>query len=212
MNLSWVQWVHIGSHLLPVWYCDLRLIFIFWPPLLLSVYSMARGQEVTSTSQAGCRRGPSRESPSASSIISPLSMDEVMSYCQILEDIEFESSEGPAESIMGKNAKQCFSPGSNSQLGFASPCHPWSSNSCTSPKHHLPIWLYPPKRHSDYDWMMRTKPSLSTGPFIDGILLCLHLKASAWWPTIHVGLEPPATIRYGAPRFVQVRGKRSDPG
>ena len=86
MNLPWVQWVHIGSRLLPVWYCDLGLIFIFLPPLLLSACSIARGQEKTSTSQVGHRWGPSRDSPFASSIISSLSMDEVRSYCQILED------------------------------------------------------------------------------------------------------------------------------
>ena len=59
MNLPWVQWVHIGYGLLPVWYYDLGLIFIFLPSLLLSAYSMARGQEETSTSQARRRRGPS---------------------------------------------------------------------------------------------------------------------------------------------------------
>ena len=93
MNFPWVQWVHIGSRLLQVWYYDLGLIFIFLPPLLLFAWSMTRGQEETSTSQAGRRRGPSRESLSASSIISSLSMDEVRYYCQIPEDIEFELSE-----------------------------------------------------------------------------------------------------------------------
>ena len=29
---------------------------------------------------------------------------------------------------------------------------------------------------------------------------------------MHVALEPPATIRYGDPRFAQVRGERIDPG
>ena len=95
MNLPWVQWIHIGSRLLPVWYCDLGPIFIFLPPLLLSACSMARGQEDTSTSQAGRKWGPSQESPSVSSIISSLSMDEVRSYCQIPEDIDFEFSKGP---------------------------------------------------------------------------------------------------------------------
>ena len=110
MNFPWVQWVHIGSRLLPVWYCDLGLIFIFLPPLLLSACSMARGQEETSTSQAGLRRGPNRESPSASSIISSLSMDEVRSYCQIPEDIEFELSEARLNLLWAKNTTQCFSP------------------------------------------------------------------------------------------------------
>ena len=92
---------HRFSFFLPVWYCDLGLIFIFSPPLLLSACNMARGQEETSTSQVGRRRGPSRKSPSASSIISSLSMDKVRSYCQIPKDIDFEFSEGPTESTMG---------------------------------------------------------------------------------------------------------------
>ena len=108
MNLPWVQWVHIGSRLLPVWYCDLGLILIFLSPLLLSACIMARGQEETSTSQAGRRQGPSLESPSASSIISSLSMDEVRSYCQILEDIDFELLEGPAESTVDEEHNAVF--------------------------------------------------------------------------------------------------------
>ena len=107
MNLHWVEWVHIGSHLLPVWCCDLGLIFIFLP-LLLSACSMARGQEETSISQARRRRGSSRESLSASSIISSLSMDEVRSYCQIPEDIDNELSEGPIESTMGEEYNVVF--------------------------------------------------------------------------------------------------------
>ena len=99
---------HIGSHLLPVWYRDLGMIFIFLPPMLLSACNMARGQEETTTSQAGRKRGPSRESPSTSSIISSLSMDEVRSYCQIPEDIDLELSEGPAESTMGKEYNAVF--------------------------------------------------------------------------------------------------------
>ena len=83
-NLPWFPWARIGSPLLPIRYRDLGLIFIFLPPLLLSACSIARGQEETSTSQVGRRREPSRESPSASSIIiSSLSIDEVRSYCQI---------------------------------------------------------------------------------------------------------------------------------
>ena len=69
---------------------------------------MARGQEETSTSQAGQRRGPSRESPSTSSIISSLSMDEVRSYCQIPDDIDFELSEGLAESTIGDEYNAMF--------------------------------------------------------------------------------------------------------
>ena len=45
------------------------------------VVCLERGQEETSTSQAGRRRGNGRDTPSASSIISSLSMEELKSYC-----------------------------------------------------------------------------------------------------------------------------------
>ena len=70
--------------------------------LLLSACSMARGQEETSTSQARRRRGPSRDTPSASSLISFLSMEELRSYCQIPNNIDFELSDSPAESIVNE--------------------------------------------------------------------------------------------------------------
>ena len=69
---------------------------------------MARGLEETSTSQARRRRGPSRESPSARTIISSLSMDEVRSYYQIPEDIDFKLLEGPTESTVGEEYNAVF--------------------------------------------------------------------------------------------------------
>ena len=56
--------------LLPVWYYGMELTPLFSVLLLLFACSMARGQEETSTSQAGRRRGPGRVTPSASNIIS----------------------------------------------------------------------------------------------------------------------------------------------
>ena len=58
---------------------------------------MVRGQEETSTSQAGRRRGPSQDLPSTSSIISSLSMEELRSYCQIPNNIDFELPDGPTK-------------------------------------------------------------------------------------------------------------------
>ena len=81
--------------LLPVWYYGMELI----PSnlLLLSTCSMARGQEGTLASQVGRKRRPSRDTPSASSLISSLFMQELRSYCQIPNNIDFELSDGPAE-------------------------------------------------------------------------------------------------------------------
>ena len=63
---------------------------------------MVRGQEDTSTSQAEHRRGPRRNTPSTSNIISSLSMEELRSYCHIPDNIDFELLDGPAESTIDK--------------------------------------------------------------------------------------------------------------
>ena len=63
---------------------------------------MVRGREETSTNQVGHRRGPGRDTPSASNIISSLSMEELRSYCHIPDNIDLELSENPAESTIGK--------------------------------------------------------------------------------------------------------------
>ena len=62
---------------------------------------MVRGQEETSTSQAGRRRGPTRGTPSTNSIISSLSM-ELRAYYEIPDDIDIVLSEGPTENIVGE--------------------------------------------------------------------------------------------------------------
>ena len=88
--------------LLPVWYYGMELNPLSSILLLLSAYSMARCQEETSTSQVGRRRKPGRDTPSISSIISSLSMEELRSYCYIPGYIDFELPDGPAESNIGK--------------------------------------------------------------------------------------------------------------
>ena len=88
--------------LLLVWYYGMGLIPLSSPILLLFACSMARSQEETSTSQAGCRRGPSRDTPSTSSLISSLTMKELRSYCRIHNNINFEFSDGPAESTINE--------------------------------------------------------------------------------------------------------------
>ena len=63
---------------------------------------MARGQEETYASQVEHRRRPGQDTPSASSIISSLSMEELRSYCHISDNIYLELSDGPAESTIDK--------------------------------------------------------------------------------------------------------------
>ena len=88
--------------LLLVWSYGMELIPFSSVLLLLSACSMLRGQEETSISKAGRRRGPGRDTPSSSSIISSLSMEELRSYSQILDNIDFELPDGPAESTIGE--------------------------------------------------------------------------------------------------------------
>ena len=77
-------------------------------PIFLSACRMARGQEETSTSQAGCKRGPTQGTPSTSSIISSLSMEELRSYYEILDDIDVMLSDGPAQNTVGGEDNALF--------------------------------------------------------------------------------------------------------
>ena len=60
---------------------------------------MARGQEETSTS--GRPRGRFLATPSASSIISSLTMEELMAYCEVSDNIDLRLMERKDESTLG---------------------------------------------------------------------------------------------------------------
>ena len=80
----------------------MELIPLSYVLLLLSTYSIERGQEENFTSQAGRRRRPGQDMPSASSTISSLSIEELRSYCHIPAKIDFELPDGPTESTIDK--------------------------------------------------------------------------------------------------------------
>ena len=69
---------------------------------------MARGEEETSTNQAGRRRGPVRGAHSASHIISSLTMEKLRTYCEIPDDIELKLMEKPDESTLGGEHNAVF--------------------------------------------------------------------------------------------------------
>ena len=69
---------------------------------------MVRGQKETSTSQAGRKQGPTRGTPSTSSIISSLSMEELRAYCEIPDDIDVMLSNGSAQNTMGEEYNTVF--------------------------------------------------------------------------------------------------------
>ena len=89
--------------------------------------------------------------PSASSIISSLSMEELKPYFQIPDNIDFELSDGPtASTIDEKRQRNIFYPGtarsrallSHFISGQAVPTLLWSA-----------AYSYPPECHSDPDWV-----------------------------------------------------------
>ena len=63
---------------------------------------------MTSTSQAGRKRGTTRGMPSTSSIISSLSMEEFWAYCEIPDDIDVMLSNGPAQNTVGGEDNKVF--------------------------------------------------------------------------------------------------------
>ena len=62
---------------------------------------MMRGQEETSTSQVGGRKGSIRESPIASSLMASMSMEELRSFYRVPDVISLELSDGLARSTVG---------------------------------------------------------------------------------------------------------------
>ena len=59
---------------------------------------MGRGHEETSTS--GCPGGHTRATPSASSIILSLTMEELLRYCEVPDDLSFRLVDRPDESTL----------------------------------------------------------------------------------------------------------------
>ena len=59
---------------------------------------MTRGQD--KTSQVGCKRGSSRESPTKSILVASMSVEELRSFYRVPDDISLELLNGPAFSIV----------------------------------------------------------------------------------------------------------------
>ena len=69
---------------------------------------MMRGEEETSTSQAGRKRGHACGMRPASSIVSSLTMEELRTYYQILDNIDLKVMEKPDESTLAGEHKAVF--------------------------------------------------------------------------------------------------------
>ena len=62
---------------------------------------MARGHEEASTSQAGRKRGTPRETPTVSSLVAAMFVEDLRSFRQVPEAIRLEMADDAATSIMG---------------------------------------------------------------------------------------------------------------
>ena len=69
---------------------------------------MVRGPEATSTSQVGRERRPTRGTPSASNIISSLTIEELRAYCDVPDNIDLKLMEEPDESTLGGEHNAVF--------------------------------------------------------------------------------------------------------
>ena len=123
--------------LLPVWYYGMELILLSFVLLMLSAYSMARGQEDISTNQARRKRWPGRDTPAASSIISSMSMEELKFYCQIPDNIGFELLDGPVESIIDAKNGAVYFIREQLTAGLRFPILSLDKHSYTSLEHRL---------------------------------------------------------------------------
>ena len=69
---------------------------------------MARGEEETSTSQAGHKQGPARGVRSAIHIVSSLTMEELRTYYEIPDDIDLKLLDKSNESTLGYEHNAVF--------------------------------------------------------------------------------------------------------
>ena len=70
-------------------------------PLSLFSCRMMRGQEETSTSRVGRRKGSNWESLTTSSLVDSMSMEELRSFFRVLDDIGLELSDESTFSTIG---------------------------------------------------------------------------------------------------------------
>ena len=62
---------------------------------------MVRGHEEASTNQAGCKRGTPRETPTVSTLVAAMSVEDLRSFRQVPTAIRLEESDRTTTSTMG---------------------------------------------------------------------------------------------------------------
>ena len=150
---------------------------------------MVRGQEETSTS--GRPGGRLRATPSASRIILSLTMEELLAYCEVLDNIDLWLMERTDESTLGGEHNYVFfylgAPCSRATLPRVGPSqavftfHPGAPGS------------YPPQCHSYFDRVLRVESPISTRPLIGRAVYNLFFENRAGRLDVHVGSESPTS-------------------
>ena len=90
------------------------------PLFFLFAYRMIRGHEEVSTSHVGHRRGTPQETPTTSSLVATMSVEELRLYNQIPTEISFEISDGVATSTIGEAGNVVYFTREQLLLGFTS--------------------------------------------------------------------------------------------
>ena len=158
---------------------------------------MARGQEETSTSQVGRKRGPTRGTPSSSSIISSLSMEELRAYYEILDDIDVMVSDGPARNTVGKDGNAVYFTWEQLATGLRFPMLALAKQFLHFTK-EPPAFIHPNvirilTRCCVLNLLYRLDLSLVE------VCFAYTLRVARGGRDVYVGLEPLVTIRYKAP-------------
>ena len=132
-------------------------------------------------------------------------MEELRTYCEILDDIDVMLSDGPAQNTVGGEDNVVFF----TQEQLAAWLRFLASSLVKQFLHftRVPLALV----HPNVVRMLCTEPSLPALSFHGRGLFCLYLEGGTRWVDVYVDPEPLVTIRYKTSRFAQECGKGGDP-
>ena len=156
---------------------------------------MTRGEEETSTSQAGRKRGPTCGTRSASIIISSLTIEELRTYCEIPDNIDLKLMENPDESTLEHNVVFFTQEQLEAGLRFSVP---------TLVKQFLHFTQAPPALiHPNTVWILTGCSELNFLYQLDLSLveICFIYSLLSRWPVVYVGSEFSVANCQWTPRF-----------
>ena len=146
---------------------------------------MARGQEETSTS--GRPEGRLRVTPSASSIILSLTMEELMAYCEVPDNIDLRFMERTGESTLGGEHNGVFFTREHLAAGLR-----FSVPALVKQFLHFtrsPPALIHPNVIRILIGVLHVEPPISTRPLIGRAVYNLFFENRAGRPDVYFGYE-----------------------